>query len=991
MLQLFTLLLVLILVKTLLPKIPATASYIVSFVLAILFVIQLSSVVLTGEIANYRFYENFNLKDVLSVSEFFGKEGVLLFLSIIGATLLIEFSSLFLKNKLFKKTISLVLLLSGIVILSTSGGIINNAYSTVRLKFSSQVSLTDALSAIGINTKEYIKPEDIKASVGKNIIVLSLESFEKGYLSDKLKHLTPNLRRLGSMYNLYSMNQTPAGGWTSASMYTSLTGVPAFFKRHGNSVFQGSYENKITNLPSVLNSAGYDLQYFIGKKEYSGIDAMLTSMNFTVKSEKDFTTTYSKVPWGMQDKDLFEEFKKELLIQQKSKNPFAMFLSTISTHFPNGVPDKRIDSLFPPQRSRLELMVSATDHFVGDLIQFLDDENFLSNTVFYIYPDHLLMGDKSVVVEDFDQRSLFFLTNAELSNKLNLEKKGLFQIDLPKLILQGAEVNNNAKFLTDYITEEDKISFLNTNKKQLLQLNEAALKTRNCSEGIFIELDQEQEMITIKNKDNLKLLTKPIPIPGSCHRIVFDDQWRMLRNFAITPIEVVNPPKTTNYYLDIFKSNGVLYSSLKDSYNFGITKQAIKEIIFDESDFSLFDGIGLLEDQKNSITLMSNSWHAKASSSYIINGVSHALPRGLTVIIFNTVSPQQFEEKTFDTYGSAEDASSFVNLAESLQKSHIPYIIIAHDAATKRLLPHKGQLKKLGFEKLSSLPGRHAYIGYQLNGKSKELSDKSSITQLLNFPKNIKNTTRYLEDTNKPIPFVSSNERFIAHAGGELNKTKYTNAKEALDNSYQLGFRLFELDIEKTKDGAFVATHDWKHWAKQTGYTGDLPVTREEFLKHKIYGKYTPLDMKGINRWFKEHPQAILITDKVNEPVAFANGFVDQKRLMMELFTIDAVEEASENNIITLVSGKPLSQIKGDPITYFKKNNLKHVAISRRNILAKKDLLKKFRENNIKVYVYHVNFDPEKNEQYVLKNEIGIVYGMYADKWIADFNQKKLN
>jgi hypothetical protein len=42
-------------------------------------------------------------------------------------------------------------------------------------------------------------------------------------------------------------------------------------------------------------------------------------------------------------------------------------------------------------------------------------------------------------------------------------------------------------------------------------------------------------------------------------------------------------------------------------------------------------------------------------------------------------------------------------------------------------------------------------------------------------------------------------------------------------------------------------------------------------------------------------------------------------------------------------------------------------------------------DNDIKVYVYNVNFDPGKDEQYVLDNEIGYVYGMYADKWIPAF------
>lgn len=958
-------------------------SYFVCTVLALLFVIQLSSVILTGEIANYRFYENFNLSDVLSVSDFFGAEGIFLFLALIAVTFLIKFGSHYLRKKILRKGIAAILLIIGIGILGLPGGIINNAYSTAKLKFSKRVSFTNALTGLTIGANEYIKPENVKAIAGKNIIVLSLESFEKAYLSDKLKHLTPNLRRLAEKHNYYPMHQTPAGGWTSASMYTALTGVPAFFKNDGNSVFQNTNEHKLTTIGTVLQGAGYDLEYFIGKKEYSGINDMLTSMHFTVKSEKDFNTMYQAVPWGMHDKDLFTEFKKELLLKKNKTKPFALFLSTISTHFPNGVPDQRIDSLLPPQRSRLELMVSATDYFVGELIQFLEDEDFLSNTVFYIYPDHLLMGDTSKVLEDFEERGLFFLTNAKIPNVA--KEKEVYQIDIPKFILQGAKISHNAKFLTDYITEKDKIAFLNKNKKQLLQLNDASLQSPNCSEGIYVSLQLKEDTFKIKNNNDITQLSEKLPLDGNCHRIIFDDKWRILEHFSLAYDEVLNPPKKFAYYLDIFKSNDELYGSLKDKHHFGIAKKSKQEINFDTDDFAFLNGIKLSDEKKNSIVLESNSWHGKQPSSFVINGISHNISRGITVVLFNTISPKKFEHKTFDTYGSVEDAQEFVKLLKNLQKDKIQYIMIAHDAASASLKTYKEQLKKLGFKKLSALPGRHAYIAFSLNGVTTELFDKSTVKHTLNFSETIKSTKQYLN--NVPIPFVSHINRFIAHAGGELDKITYTNSKEALDTSYKLGFRFFELDIEKTKDGAFVATHDWAHWVKQTGYKGDVPITRKEFLQHKIYGKYTPLDMKGINEWFKKHPDATLITDKVNEPLAFAQGFIDKKRLMMELFTTAAVEEASENGIMAMVSGKPLSEIKGDPIAYFKKHNLKYVSISRQNITAKKKLLKKFRDNDIKVYVYHVNFDPEKNEQYVLKNEIGIVYGMYADKWIADFQQ----
>lgn len=133
--------------------------------------------------------------------------------------------------------------------------------------------------------------------------------------------------------------------------------------------------------------------------------------------------------------------------------------------------------------------------------------------------------------------------------------------------------------------------------------------------------------------------------------------------------------------------------------------------------------------------------------------------------------------------------------------------------------------------------------------------------------------------------------RFIAHAGGQIDGHSYTNSLEAINTNYKNGFRLFELDIVKTSDNIYVATHDWKSWSKKTGYTGNLPPNRKVFNELKILKKYTSMDINAINQWFSIHSDAILVTDKINTPLDFSKKFIDKSRLMMELFTWDAVKE----------------------------------------------------------------------------------------------------
>ena len=229
--------------------------------------------------------------------------------------------------------------------------------------------------------------------------------------------------------------------------------------------------------------------------------------------------------------------------------------------------------------------------------------------------------------------------------------------------------------------------------------------------------------------------------------------------------------------------------------------------------------------------------------------------------------------------------------------------------------------------------------------------------------------------------------RFIAHAGGKIDGHAYTNSLEALNINYNKGFRLFELDIIKTSDNIYVAAHDWKGWSKFTNYKDNLPPSREKFKELKILNKYTSMDMDDINQWFKEHNDARLVTDKINTPIDFSKKFVDKSRLMMELFTWEAVDKAIYAKIKSpMPTFSLLKEIWGDEGRYLKKLGITDIVGSRRIMDKDKDKNRLVRIINadINVYAFHVNFDQGKDEKYVLCEEGNYFYGIYADKW--DFN-----
>ncbi len=223
-------------------------------------------------------------------------------------------------------------------------------------------------------------------------------------------------------------------------------------------------------------------------------------------------------------------------------------------------------------------------------------------------------------------------------------------------------------------------------------------------------------------------------------------------------------------------------------------------------------------------------------------------------------------------------------------------------------------------------------------------------------------------------------DRIIAHAGGAIDGHVYTNCLEALDLNYSKGFRKFELDILKTSDGHLVAAHDWKLWKEITNYQGALPPDRCDFLSSKILGQYTPLDIKRINLWFQNHPDASLVTDKINAPMYFASRFIDKSRLTMELFSTEALCQAKKSGVSSMANWSVLGKLSDERIHYLKSVGVSDVAVSRRMIKTHAEQMQKLRDNGIRVFVYHVNADPGRNEQFVICNDMDIVYGMYADE-----------
>lgn len=101
----------------------------------------------------------------------------------------------------------------------------------------------------------------------------------------------------------------------------------------------------------------------------------------------------------------------------------------------------------------------------------------------------------------------------------------------------------------------------------------------------------------------------------------------------------------------------------------------------------------------------------------------------------------------------------------------------------------------------------------------------------------------------------------VAHALGGIDDKTYTNSREALLLNYDLGHRVFEADFSITSDGEMVCVHDWTHGALIQGRTEAEVLSKTEFEKGIIYGKYTPLSVEELLCFMSEHEDIWVVTD----------------------------------------------------------------------------------------------------------------------------------
>lgn len=913
-----------------------------SNVSALLITLEILSIYLTGRLIDYRFYNHININAIEGHAFQFSNSFPLLLTIFISTYFFIYFVSIKI-NKLyiikFKITTSIIFI--SLILLILPNGIIHEIYTIHEILTADEKNFNDALHDVGISPEKYIKPNQIMAKKGKNIIVISIESLEKGFIGDRFDNITPNLKALSKEWNYYNMPPSPGGGWTAGSLFCHQVGMPAFFKGQGNDFFQGTTDVKLTGLGNILTKAGYESKYVLSNGGFAGMSDLLAAYGIKTISGRNFY-----------DLDIFNQAKLQIQnIKRRTNKPFALFLSTINTHFPHGIYDKRMERIIGKRENNLEFSISAVDYLINDFISYLKKENLYTDTAIFIFPDHLMMGIGGEVIDKLskDKRQLYLITNASEQDLSKNTSDNLHQIELPRMIINGSKINTNAKFLSDFINDKNIDTFLSENIVKLTTLNSASVSRKNYINGINISIvDSELTISSDFDKVSFSLSKKE---KDETFDLTFNSKMVLIDSAKIENIIITK--YDTEYHrlhLLINTKDGLIHDTyLGDKLKNHLEKTG-PQVTY------------TMED----ILLIRESNNDKIQH---VNKLKNLIKK-------NPDQPNLYTQLA-TVYTKQRDFNNAIKIYEELlsikpDDSSIYYKIARFHAKQNKKDSSALWLKK-AMEK--------GFSDWELLKNDEDLKILKT-TNLYNSALEAYDKKTISETNRIANIYRKGKNRFIAHAGGTIDGHTYTNSLEALNLNYKKGFRLFELDIVKTSDNIYAATHDWELWAKQTDYADKVPPDRKTFLERKILKNYTPMDIKAINTWFSNHPDATLVTDKVNDPIDFSNKFIDKNRLIMELFSLKTVKEGIYSKIKSpMPSFSVLNEINGDKIKFLEDLGITDISMSRRVINTKKEFIKKITDSGINIYAFHINFDKGIDEIYVVCNENKYFYGIYADKW----------
>jgi phosphoglycerol transferase len=237
-----------------------------------------------------------------------------------------------------------------------------------------------------------------------NLLLLYLESIERTY-ADKTRFgdAYAHLETLGERGQVFeSVHQVDNTGWTMAGMIASQCGtplMPAGLLHDRQMEPLSQVVPGVDCLGDLLDDQGYRLTFmggasthFAGKGIFyqdHGFDRVLGREELSTRLEDpDYVNN-----WGLYDDSLYDFTLQEIRrLDQASEGPWGLVNLSLTGHAPNGYPARRcLERQGDYDGVDILYSVECSAWLVRDLVERLEVEGLLENTLVVIASDHLTM------------------------------------------------------------------------------------------------------------------------------------------------------------------------------------------------------------------------------------------------------------------------------------------------------------------------------------------------------------------------------------------------------------------------------------------------------------------------------------------------------------------------------------------------------------------------------------------------------------------------
>lgn len=348
-----------------------------------------------------------------------------------------------------------------------------------------------------------------------NLVYIFAESFEETYYDETLfPSLVTDLRSIREQSITFTQIKQALGtSWTIAGMTAVQCGIPLVTPSANAHSPQGNSMSKMSTFYSgavcmsdMLHKEGYKLIYRSGSPlEFAGVDKLYRTHHFDdikgIKELKPLLTHSSyQTPWGLYDDTLLGMAMNDFKKLSKSKQKFAMFLSTMDTHHPYGHVSKSCKTQKYQDGSNSMLnAVACSDELIAKFIKQIGESPYGKNTIIVVASDHLAMHNMAIdTLMKGERRNQFMIIDPRLSSAQTVDKVGT-TLDIGATLLPFLGYKATLGLGRDLLSEEDSL-------EASLDAFDKILSAWSKELSRFWEFPKiEQELVLDTTKNNLKI------------------------------------------------------------------------------------------------------------------------------------------------------------------------------------------------------------------------------------------------------------------------------------------------------------------------------------------------------------------------------------------------------------------------------------------------------------------------------------------------------